>query len=340
MKSITLIGNLNFRHRSLAWSSTLNQLGHKVTCLPEPLSNMSNILRYRVQKHLLIGPDFSSALKQTKNDILALKNEINIFHKSLAFGATDISYISENSSSLNILYNNDNVFGPLSRKLYFRKLKSAISKYDLILAYRHSDIQNYYSAGAKNVYHLMSYYLPEVHFPYDFENRNIDLCFLGHYENDSRNTYVKSILTNIDANFILKGVDWDKSPIFPLLKDFDTSPVYFNDYADFLRNSKIGLCFLSKLNLDTYTRRVFEIPACGAMLLSERTDVLQELYTEDKEAIYFSSTDELIDKVNFYLKNDHIRLKIARNGYNRCISSNYDIKSRLTSMFSFIDKLL
>ncbi|WGU68927.1 glycosyltransferase [Capnocytophaga canimorsus] len=45
--------------------------------------------------------------------------------------------------------------------------------------------------------------------------------------------------------------------------------------------------FLSKLNNDQYTRRCFEIPACGTMMLSERTPTLQEFYTENEEIVFF-----------------------------------------------------
>jgi len=87
---------------------------------------------------------------------------------------------------------------------------------------------------------------------------------------------------------------------------------------------------MSKLNKDTSTTRCLEIPACGALLLSERTNELKdELYEEGKEAVYFSDKKELVQKVKMLLNQPEKREAIARSGHNRCLSSGYDVVSRM-----------
>ena len=47
------------------------------------------------------------------------------------------------------------------------------------------------------------------------------------------------------------------------------------------------------------------------------------LFEEDKEAVYFSSNEELLEKCLYYLKNEDIRKKIAEAGRERCVSFGY-----------------
>ena len=74
---------------------------------------------------------------------------------------------------------------------------------------------------------------------------------------------------------------------------------------------------------DTFTTRTFEIPACGGFLLAERSEMHNKLFIEDKEAVFFSDKEELVEKVKFYLNNDEKRNLISINGNKRINSSNY-----------------
>jgi spore maturation protein CgeB len=105
------------------------------------------------------------------------------------------------------------------------------------------------------------------------------------------------------------------------------------EYAKALCGADICLCFLSKINRDVYTRRCFEIPACGRLLLAERTYELQTLFKEDEEACFFSSEEELTNKVCWLLENPTIRNKIAESGQKRVWKDGHDIYSRTKLFF-------
>jgi spore maturation protein CgeB len=117
-------------------------------------------------------------------------------------------------------------------------------------------------------------------------------------------------------------------------------PVYGDDYSKALCGAKLCLCFLSRLNRDSYTRRTFEIPACGRLMLSERTADLSRLFAEDREALFFSSTEELVSKVQEWVKDDARRDTAALAGLCRCWDGGHDVISRMREMLMSLQKEL
>lgn len=115
--------------------------------------------------------------------------------------------------------------------------------------------------------------------------------------------------------------------------------VYGDDYARALTGAKIGLGLLRQVWPDQHTTRSFEIPACRSMLLADRTDEHQSLFEAGKEAEYFESTEELVDKATYYARHDVPRQRIADAGYERCIRSRYAYIYRLKEAMNEAIKL-
>jgi spore maturation protein CgeB len=105
--------------------------------------------------------------------------------------------------------------------------------------------------------------------------------------------------------------------------------VYGDDYARALTGAKIGLGFLRKVCPDQHTTRTFEIPACGSMLLADRTDEHRDFFEEGVEADYFDSEEELVEKIRFYTSNKAVRQRISAAGYQRSIRDEYSYIRRL-----------
>jgi spore maturation protein CgeB len=97
------------------------------------------------------------------------------------------------------------------------------------------------------------------------------------------------------------------------------------------------LCFLRKENRDTSTARSVEIPACGAFMLAERTNSHEALFTEDVEAVYFGSDEELETKVKYYSANLEARTRIATGGLERFRRSGYSDIEILDGLLASIE---
>jgi len=114
--------------------------------------------------------------------------------------------------------------------------------------------------------------------------------------------------------------------------------VYGDDYARALTGSKISIGFLRKACPDQHTTRTFEIPACGSMLLADRTQEHQEFFEEGKEAEFFDSCEELLEKTKFYCSNESARKRIAKGGYKRCIEGGYTYVRRLSTALDALER--
>ena len=69
-------------------------------------------------------------------------------------------------------------------------------------------------------------------------------------------------------------------------------------------------------------------------MLSERTERHSSFFEEGIEAEFFSSNQELLEKVRRFLQKDLEREKIAMAGYQRCIKSGYSMRAQLTTMLA------
>jgi spore maturation protein CgeB len=78
--------------------------------------------------------------------------------------------------------------------------------------------------------------------------------------------------------------------------------------------------------------RTFDIPACAGFMLHEYSDEVVGFFKPGKEIDTFNSVEECSDKIQYYLKNESIREKLALNGYNKLITAKYNYESNINSI--------
>lgn len=158
--------------------------------------------------------------------------------------------------------------------------------------------------------------------PKNFHNKNlerdIDISFIGSVDLigarwPGRIQYINFLRSNGVNVFVAGGQRQGR--------------LSWEDYSNFLNRSKISLSWSIDPRLGTcqLKGRVFEVIACGAMLMEDNGDQTRRLFEPGKDFIMFSSPIDLLRKVHYYLEHDEEREAVAKSGckkvsdiYNAC----------------------
>tara|TARA_Y100001968_G_C19246383_1_gene662100 strand:- start:326 stop:928 length:603 start_codon:yes stop_codon:yes gene_type:complete len=193
---------------------------------------------------------------------------------------------------------------------------------------------------------MRSWFNPKMNYPVklnklDQSKYESDVVFIGHYENDGRKEYLQEVVRRgWRLRLFGPGYEWNSviSGCDLLSSQLPVQLVWGEDYNKAIAGSKIALCFFSKLNSDTYTRRCFEIPASKRVLLSEYSDDLANLFVPDKEVLLFKDLHDMGKKIEYCLSNPESLTSISKAGYERVWNSGHDVKSRMKELLSWVQE--
>ena len=105
-------------------------------------------------------------------------------------------------------------------------------------------------------------------------------------------------------------------------------PIAQADYAPLYRRAKLGFNVHNRGKYTVGSYRLFELPANGVMQLSDGDEYLGSFFAEGEEVVGYSSADDLIDKIRYYLDHDEERRRIAINAHRR-VMRDYRIEHLL-----------
>lgn len=187
--------------------------------------------------------------------------------------------------------------------------------------------------GAKKILFQDNSYIATIHRPLIRSESNIinsEVLFIGFAEKDRFNSM--NYLAKNGIKVDIYGSGWEQNYYQSNAhKNLNINPVNLDgdDYAEAISRANVCLCFLRKINRDLQTARSAEIPACGTLMLAERTDEHERMFKDNVEAVYFSSDTELLDRINYLKNNPQTRNQIAKNGYERCMKTKMSYPDRL-----------
>ena len=141
------------------------------------------------------------------------------------------------------------------------------------------------------------------------ESRSIDVAFFGQ-TGDYRGVRRQYLDYMLESGVALYYSAYSKEQQCPQEK-----------YYEILGCSKIGINFSMSVSRPQLKARVFEVMHSGALLLEERNDQIAEYFIEGVDYVAFSTKEEMVKKIKYYLANENERLFIARNGRNKVQAS-------------------
>ncbi len=317
---ILIVGSFRYEMYASAFSYGFRKLGHEVVELDynryklsegNPLFRLLNRIQDRFHYGLKMRAYNRAIINVVENDLPNLV----FFYRCYHVYTSTLEKIR--GKCLIMSYNNDDPFSGVPSRNFFRHYISNVGICDIVYAYRKKNIKDLANIGVYNTKVLLPYYRENANYYDPTVQKSEPLAFLGHFENDGRDGYIKAL---IDAGLPVKvygGGLWKRAPLYDDIKDVVSEKQFGPDYNKKLNQCQIALVFLSKLNHDTYTRRCFEIPAAKTLMVCEYTEDMDSMFPENECAVYFRSKEELVTKCKELLDNPEEISRIAENGYNR-----------------------
>ncbi|MDO8490195.1 MAG: glycosyltransferase [bacterium] len=214
-----------------------------------------------------------------------------------------------------ICFNPDNPFNTWHYGVSNDWIRRSISLYDIYFIWGRFLIEPLKRAGARRVEYLPFAFDPLRHHPQTVseDEYNVyasDVAFAGSWD-EEREYWISQL---IDYEIKIWGNAWQSSS-GNIREKWQGRPVYGSELGKVCTSTKIVLNFIRKQNGDAHNMRTFEIPAYGGFLLSTRTQEQADFFEEGKEMAFFSSPQELREKIDYYLLHDNERSRIAHAGY-------------------------
>ena len=94
-------------------------------------------------------------------------------------------------------------------------------------------------------------------------------------------------------------------------------PIWGDDFYVALKNSKMGLNLSRGEPTKLYSsNRIASLMGNGLLTFVDRKTEFNKIFSGN-EVILYNTVDDLSDKINFYKKNEKLRIKIAKNGQKK-----------------------
>jgi len=339
---ILYVGPLMHGSTSLQRMGALQELGHSVTSVNSApnwlMKQKKPPLYYRIINKIIGPPDFARVNRQIVHLVSRETFDLVWLDKGLVIKPETLRKAKESSPRTTMVGYSPDDMG--SKHNQSKNFLSCLPHYDLYCTTKSYNVQELRDLGCPRVMFTGNAYDPDTHRPMDLsaeEKARIGgpVGFIGTFE--SQRAQSISFLAEHGVRVGVWGNGWKENcPLKHPNLLIKGPSIYGDRYAKAICSFEVVLGFLRKLNRDLQTQRSVEVPACGAFMLAERTDEHLSLFEEGKEAEFFGTDEELLEKVRYYLAHEAERKQIARVGRERCVKSGYSYQQRLAEILSSI----
>lgn len=172
-----------------------------------------------------------------------------------------------------------------------------------------------------------------------YSNKDIDVSFIGNLNTGNRKNYISYLKSN-SINIHDFGMNTSNGEVSE------------DRMTDIINRSKIVLNFTGLQNFNKMPPgiprirsrikqskgRPIETVLCGTFLLTEFSPGIQYMFDIEKHIAVFSTKEELLDKIKFYLENEQLREEMAFMAYNYS-QENYELKNGFNKIFNIISEI-
>ena len=318
MKSVSSTCRLRAESlKKIVRSIDLIDSSHKTTMTYKICNKLFNCgLPIKVPDNSKLNNRLNAIKEHDKYDIIWVDKVLALNYRTLK------RLKNRNPNAVLICYTSDNM---CVRHNLSQNFLDCYPVYDYHITTKSHTVDEMKMLGARKVLLVDKSYAEDFHRPIKLANNERelfggDIGFVGTWEQERMESILYLTRNGLKVK-VYGGGKWkaciDDNPNLEII----SRGLYNEDYVKALCSFKINLCFLRKINKDQQTARSMEIPAVEGVMLAERTDEHKRLFEEDKEAVYFSTDEELLEKCKYYLEHEEERIAIAKAGRQSCQQS-------------------
>ena len=162
--------------------------------------------------------------------------------------------------------------------------------------------------------------------------RSYDVSFVG--QPHGARSATLSFLRRHGVDVECWGQGWPNGRVShdEMLEIFSASKVCLNLSASSASRGRLQSSLMGRRVPSQIKGRVFEVPGCGALLLTEWAPGIEDFYVPGREIIVFRTRSELLRLVRELLSDDERRNQVAQAGYGRTLRE-HTYEKRLTEVF-------
>lgn len=173
----------------------------------------------------------------------------------------------------------------------------------------------------------------------DGVTKSIDVSFVGNLKHPNRKEYVDYLKMNgISVQTYGSGSDHGFVSFAEMVNIFNRSKINLNfTVANDGKNFIITPPGINQ-RIRQSKGRPIEIALSGGFVLSEQAPGIEEMFLSGQEMEVFTTKEELLEKILYYLPNENRRAEIAARGYERALK-DYDSVAGFEKVFNKIKDL-
>lgn len=328
--SVLLIGNGAAGQIGGSFARALDELGHRCRIVDEALA-FAPPARYlalraidRVTRRQFEIRRFNRRVIETARE---MRPAIVLVVQGYHLWADTLRCVRDETRATLICFSTDNplVPGQLRRNVF-----ASIPEYDVYASPRRSNLAALAAHGCRNPVHVRFAYEPALHFPERDTSATwtSDVAFIGGWDRDRVEWFAP--LSRDGVELRLYGRGWSDTA----LQRHARGEVFGQSFRFAMAGTRVAPCLVRGSNSDGHSMRSFEIPACGAFMLAERTEEHLELFDEDVHAAYCTTPEELRDKARFYIAHEATRARIADAAHRLVTGRGHRYRDRVEELLS------
>ncbi len=121
----------------------------------------------------------------------------------------------------------------------------------------------------------------------------------------------------------------------PLRQKWGGRVLVGDEFCQACAQCKIHLNMLDVVSWPGPNMRAFELSACGAFALTERTEAISDIFKEGQTIEFFATAAEARDKIAYYLNHADQRQNIARAGYQFVTQQGHTYADRIRQLVAW-----